>query len=126
MSEPFYWDESAGERADERLAGRKYDYKRRCLEWMRVEAEDVLDDLERRGLPVSYAMRAHVQLSFSPCSLDLWKQKLWRVETAEELFALDRALLDQLVKDARLLLDGPEAELAGGAEGEPDLGESAA
>ncbi|QYC39434.1 hypothetical protein Nocox_09050 [Nonomuraea coxensis DSM 45129] len=66
--------------------------------------------LAGRGIPVSDEARDRILSCYDHDMLNAWVLRAISAETAEALF-------DGLAE---------EAELAGGAEGEPDLGESAA
>lgn len=109
-----------------------YPYQRLFVSEMREEAEAVVEQLEDRGLPVPDDVRARILDCIDPVILELWLKTVNDVRAAEDLLVGQRLFLEleeaERLKKKRLEAEflAEEAELAGGAEGEPDLGEGAA
>ncbi len=109
-----------------------YAYQSLFVSEMRKQAEAVIEQLEDRELPVPDDVRARILDCIDPFILELWLKTAKDVGAAEDLLVDQRLFLEleeaERLKRRRLEAEGlaEEAELAGCAEGEPDLGEGAA
>ncbi|MGA4996311.1 hypothetical protein [Nonomuraea bangladeshensis] len=116
----------------EQMRKQTYPYQRLFVSEMREQAEAVVEQLEDRGLPVPDDVRARILDCIDPVILELWLKTVNDVRAAEDLLVGQRLFLEleeaERLKKKRLEAEflAEEAELAGGAEGEPDLGEGAA
>ncbi|MEO3875088.1 hypothetical protein ABGB18_40395 [Nonomuraea sp. B12E4] len=96
------------------MATEQYEYQRLFMQEMREQAESVVEILDARGITMSGEVRERILACRNSFMLDLWCQIAKRVPSALELFPPWHPLRAE------------KAEVAGGADGEPDLGERGA
>ncbi|MEV1170859.1 hypothetical protein [Nonomuraea sp. NPDC049784] len=103
------------------MAQEKYEYQRLYMQKLREKAGTVLHILETSGLPVSNDIRERILGCQDPIILDTWLVEAFHVESAEELFGPGQVWTYGPTGPSRPKPQKPE--LAGGADGQPDLRE---